>query len=228
MISINKIIIVYFCYLNKNSDFKNIIKDQLNELKDTGLTNIPDVHIYSVLSGKEEDFEIMKKEMIKIFPKINIETTTLNQWEYCGIDLVWRLAKEHKNLDTYILYFHSKGISYNIKQRCPVEIKLFQDVIVPWKKVLNIFKNMPEINKIGFTASENGWMWFNFWWARSKYLANCEKPILTNNKYYYEDWLHRNEKDIVVPRFKDCFSIGNNIDQIKCFSPEESIAMITK
>lgn len=64
--------------------------------------------------------------------------------------------------------------SNNSNGRSGPEKLLFYSIITPWKKLVNIFKNNININKIDSKASSEGFMWFNFWWARGSYLKNCE------------------------------------------------------
>ena len=71
------------------------------------------------------------------------------------------------------------------------EVALHRTVIAPWKRVTDIFATHPEIDKVGSTASPAGWIWWNYWWARASYLVQVEKPIKTERRHYYEDWLCR-------------------------------------
>ena len=50
---------------------------------------------------------------------------------------------------------------------------------------------MISINKLGILSGGNGWLWFNFWIAKSSYLSKIEKPRMTKRAFYYEDWIAR-------------------------------------
>ena len=41
----------------------------------------------------------------------------------------------------------------------------------------------------------NGWIWYNFWYARGSYIKYVERPIKTYRRHYYEDWLGRKVKN---------------------------------
>jgi hypothetical protein len=131
----------------------------------------------------------------------------VNLFEYPGIHLVWSLA--HKNPDKIYLYFHSKGMSRGQNNRGSYDKKIFQSVIVPWKKVLNIFDERKTIHKIGISVSAHGWIWFNFWWVRGSYLIECVEPIIAP-KQYYEDWLHMKLDGQAKSNINECFSLPEN------------------
>jgi len=98
------------------------------------------------------------------------------------------------------------------KSRIPIEIVLFRNVIDRWKEVINIFKNK-NINKVTFGCSKerNNWGWYNFYWVRGSYLKKCEKPIITDNRFYYEEYLgtqcNKNNID-------ECYSLSTNNTQL--------------
>jgi hypothetical protein len=68
---------------------------------------------------------------------------------------------------------------------------------------------------VGISCGGNGWIWYNFWWARSSHIACLEQPIITERRHYYEDWLGRflSPKDTdshsaYVDTTKECISIA--------------------
>ena len=44
---------------------------------------------------------------------------------------------------------------------------------------------------------------FNFFWVRGSYLKKCNKPIITNDRYYYETWLGSLENS----SYTDCYNL---------------------
>jgi hypothetical protein len=117
-------------------------------------------------------------------------------FEYYGIDRVWRLSQENPMNKT--LYFHSKGISHNVfsvlSTRNVLGTKLFDIVVRPWRKVLDIFEAKPTVDKIGALFNKRGLMWWNFFWIRGLYCNKLEKPIRTKRRHYYEDWIVRHPR----------------------------------
>jgi hypothetical protein len=53
--------------------------------------------------------------------------------------------------------------------------------------VLSIFKEKPSIDKMGYNYSPTGVMWSNFFWNRASFTRRLEEPVITPDRYYYED-----------------------------------------
>lgn len=212
----NKIKVIYFVFINLKSQWQNIVGGQLKQLIETKLLDIAQLFIHIVC--QDDEFDMVSSFVKNIIQTAIISTSNINQFEYRGIHLVWELATFHPE-DIY-LYFHSKGMSYN-GGRTHDEQQIFQEVICPWKKVINIFNSMNHINKIGLTASQEGWLWFNFWWARGTYLAECEEPIISANRYYYEDWLHRKLPNTIPSSYRECYSLADDSFEMK-YHPGEA------
>ena len=204
-----KIHIVYFAYLDTkgknwaNSHPQKLMIQQLNDLKAFGLveraTTINIVFTYP----KQNDTNIVAENRAdetvttikEILPSAQIHRSGGNRHEYPGIRLVWDIATgtpEADRTNTLILYFHAKGITHNPNsggERIPINQTLTDTVIKPWKDIIERFKRDPSVNKAGYAASGDGFLWYNFWWARASYIAGCEIPIITERRHYYEDWL---------------------------------------
>lgn len=206
------ITIVYYGYINPKVNWWNIIGEQLVQLKNTGILEVANLYIH--LSGDESHIDSAKNKIANLLPESIISSSNINQFEYRGIHLVWELAKI--NSDHIYLYFHSKGISHNVPKRTIHERQIFKGVIEPWKRVLDIFNENPHINKVGLSSSKEGFIWFNFWWARGTYLMQCEEPIITERRHYYEDWLHRKIKDTPLSTTEECFSLCDNQNAVFC------------
>ena len=219
-----KVKIVYFVYINFEAQWEIIVKGQLEQLKKTGLLEISQLYSSGARThfhGSELYIHIVCCDDDKLDMVINfikdivsdpiISTSNINQYEYCGIHLVWKLAKEHPE-DIY-LYFHSKGMVLSRTEngeRSHHEQQIFKAVICPWKKVLNIFNDNPNINKVGFAISYEGWCWCNFWWARGTYLSECEEPIIDTDRWYYEYWLCKKLPNTTPSSYRECYGLADN------------------
>lgn len=204
-----KIHIVYFGYLDakdknwKNSHPQKVMLTQLNDIKEFGLVEAAKTINIVFTNPKKSDFnnaaEKRADEIIasvkETLPSAIINRTPGNQHEYPGIHLVWNIANDTAEADrknTVILYFHAKDITHdNSGVRSGGNMNLTDTVIKPWKAIVERFKRDPAINKAGRAASDAGFIWYNFWWARASYIAACERPILTERRHYYEDWVGR-------------------------------------
>lgn len=202
------IYIVYFAYLDvgdKNwntSRAKDLVTLQLQELKDIGLADAAkEIHVVFA-SPKRSNFNNAsslrlnkaKKNIKAIIPKVTYHKVIGNTFEYGGIDRVWNIANdmpESERQNSLILYFHSKGMSNGPKNAVKTEenTNITNTVIKPWKDIVARFASDSKVNKAGYSASKEGYIWYNFWWARASYIVGCPRPILTDSRYYYEVWL---------------------------------------
>ena len=94
----NMISIVYHCYLVGN--WKEIVNEQLNRLKSSGLYDSADIIEVTVNLDKTDKSEF--EDVVLKYPKLNVEYFTENNAEYPGIKKVRELALNH---DTKIFYF---------------------------------------------------------------------------------------------------------------------------
>lgn len=64
-----------------------------------------------------------------------------------------------------------------------------------YARVVEVFRGHGYVNKVGLLASEAGFYWFNFWWARGSYLAAVPKPLRHTRagaeveRHYYMGWV---------------------------------------
>lgn len=207
--------IVYYAFL-ADDKWKIIVSQQLGELNDTGLLEISDLHL--VLCGDPGKLASAKQIVAEALPgkRYDLQYTVVNRFEYPGIKCLYELACQHP--ERKYLYFHSKGmVHHSQKGRLPEEVVLFDTVIKPWKKVLQIFEESPHVNKIGFGASYAGFLWSTFMWARGAYLAACQPPVVTSDRYYYESWVGHCGPCM---SFIDCYSLHSD-NAKQWYSPGE-------
>lgn len=189
--------IVYFinCYINKN--YAYLFRSQMRSLMQTGLLTGTAAEFHIVSSGTESDRAAIAGDIgriMKSIPGIRHAHTEENAFEYPGIQKVWELGQ--KDPDAIILYFHARGISHLTlgrfrRNRQPQEKRLFRRVISEWRQNLTWLMQVTSADKVGLTCGGNGWVWYNFWYARGGYIAQLEKPVRTERRHYYEDWLGR-------------------------------------
>lgn len=243
--------IVYFANLFVNRPHgHDLIKEQLTDLVITGLLD-QGATLHIVLSvprdynyiGLQSTLSRLFRKNHRVFPNIIHE----NCHEYPGIQMVYRLAQQNPLRSHYILYFHSKSMTRFKGKREHIERALHSTVIVPWRKVLEIFQNNPSIDKIGSSCSNHGWIWWNYWWVRASYIVHMENPIKTDRRHYYEEWLsrqlhnpsaqptdpHRPEERLTNPIYKlsnkNCWGLSNHANPIGSgCDPHGAIAALLK
>lgn len=214
--------IVYFTWINPQARWDQIIAGQLDQLKKTGLLEVSEFHAHIVATGAY--LHLVTSLVASIIPNAIISTSENNEYEYRGIHRVWKLAQDSVQPDDIYLYFHSKGMSYN-RGRDLLERLIFQEVIEAWKQCLEIFATRSDINKIGHAASEQGYVWWNFWWVRGSYLRECVEPIINSNRYYYEEWLHLKLPHYKPSTYRECYSLAGQSSERAYTSPNAVAAM---
>jgi len=176
--------IVYFINCMTNHNYMLWLINQIDLVKDFGGT----IYIISTISEElETQFRI---NVTNFFPNVNIECYYENEYEYRGILKVWELGQVYNKKNDIILYFHSKGITHHQIYES-VENDNHNIILKDINKIKEIFSIFPDIDKVGYSSGGIGWIWYNFWYARGIYINRLEKPIKTERRHYYEDWLAR-------------------------------------
>lgn len=206
------IAIVYYVYINPNKDWQKFILNQLGDIEKTKILNAADLYIEisnpSNVPGVESFFK-----KIDFTPK-DIKLHKENKFEYWGIKRIWDIAQENKNYK-YMVYIHTKGITYKDSKRDLLEEVLTYYTFNKWKFFVKTLEKDSNINKIGlFPACRKntegkiiraGWVWYNFWWAKADYIRTLKQPLINSDRYYYESWL--SNTTLNNENYNDNFSI---------------------
>jgi hypothetical protein len=187
-----KIKIVYFSYLLPNK-WESIVLEQLESLYNvTTLYENADIYM-SVIDTTMNQTELQKLQNILMNKYNKIKLVNIfseNVYEYPGIKTVYELSS--MNEDEYILYFHSKGMSSN--QHSTRHI-LFEYTIKNYKIILEEMEKNKDIDTSSIIPCINGFGYYNFFWARSSFVAKyCSKPESTeeyikHERFTWEMWL---------------------------------------
>jgi hypothetical protein len=219
--------LVYYVFINRNSNWRNLISGQLLQLKSYGL--LDEVDLYVHITDQTNFFDDVVDLIKSIHSYVIVSTSSSNFYEFPGIRKVYDLATEYP--DDILIYLHTKGMSYNVQERKKEEIAILKGTFENWRKCLEGFQD-PEIMKLGlFPAVEGlkvkrqlgargGWVWFNFWYARGNYILTCDPPEIKGDRYYFEDWLGGKQDDMTIAR-NDCFNIYDRTGQ-RYFTGQEA------
>ena len=187
----NESAIFFGAYINPKANWRKLIRAQLLDLRRFGALSVADLYVVVTnhfgVDGVPEFFESLPIS-IK-----HIEYCVENKFEYPAIAKLWSVITTSDQYK-YVGYLHTKGMSAARNKRIKNERVLTYCTFSKWPKVFQIFRDRPNINKVGvFPALEDGkpcgGLWFNFWWARTNYIRTLPEPIETENRYYYEHWL---------------------------------------
>jgi hypothetical protein len=180
---------IYFINTLINDNYFEWIENQIKMIYN--YCNI--IYIIAIVGKKNETK--FKQKVWKIYPNVIIECSYYNNYEYEGIYKMWELGQLLNNKNDILLYFHSKGLSrinnYSHSIWSLVAKYKYDIILYDYNKIKDIFNIFPEINKIGYSCDKYGFIWYNFYFVRSSYIFNLERPIKTKRRHYYEDYLCR-------------------------------------
>jgi len=207
-----RIKLIYYVYINRNADWKAIVGGQLTQLKSYGLFDESDLYIHLTdTAGKFDDVIELIKGICEL---AIISTSAENHFEYPAIRLIYDLAIQYP--EATFMYLHSKGMSYQVNSRSIEEVVLLGATFENWRYNLQ-FLEADHLNKMGLfpALSDNkfperrvphgGWIWFNFWYAKGRYLANCDEPEINENRHVFEHWLGLQKGPLVF--IDDCHNL---------------------
>ena len=184
-----KIKIVYFAWLCPNI-WEPIVREQLESLKALPLYDLAN-EIYMSVIANDNELEKLKLLLTQEYPKIQlINIFQENLYEYPGFKTLYEIADNSDN--TYILYFHSKGMLSNMHN---IRRILFENIISNYTTVLNAFENDKTIDVVCTIPGAKGFAYYNFFWVKSSYVYNyCSKPECTkeytkHDRLTWEYWL---------------------------------------
>lgn len=177
--------VVYHCAGMGN--WKEVVHEQFDSLKRSGLTSIFATHV-----GEGCDWFVEQALRQGIDMKLVCHTDNLNDREYHALLFVEQLAKDS---DTPVLYFHTKGVSRSDSHRWR---RLMQKhVVEDWQTNLTYLKDHDVVGVNWLPCSNDAWIakqWWmrphfcgNFWIAKSEWLRK-----LPPFGFFYQtlDWVY--------------------------------------
>lgn len=176
-------------------------------MRGSGVLAHPDTYLELVACCPPELDDAVRQIVREAVPQSYVAHVTWargNQFEYPGIRRVYDLACTWP--DRVFGYMHSKGMVFSSTGlgRTPSERKLTHALVSAWPKMLEVLGAHPDVQKVGLYPSDEGWIWFNFWWARGAYLVSCKAPTPhPQDRYFFESWLGREGSKTA----EDCFSL---------------------
>jgi hypothetical protein len=166
--------------------------------------------IYIIATIKQDEENEFKKQCVSIYPNVIIECNYENDYEFPGILKVWKLGQIHNKSNDIILYFHSKGMVFNndSSTRTDFERTTLRATLFYWRRAMELFKTVVNINKVGLWPSIEGYIWVNFFYIRGGYLEN--PPEISTDRFYYETYI---KNEFIKNRtsknrsYLDCYSL---------------------
>ena len=128
-------------------------------------------------------------------PNVVVHTYKGNAYEYPATHFLWQLACASP--DRVFLYFHNKGVKYNLKRRFPSriadEMLMFNEVVAPWRYYVWLFSDPATApDAAGFAVAEVNFFWHNFHWMQGSFISRLAEPYQAPSRWYYEKRWMRN------------------------------------
>jgi hypothetical protein len=179
----SKIKIVYFAWLCPGI-WEPIVTEQLDSLKVLPLYDLANEIYMSVIADNVE-LEKLKLLINQKYSKIQlINVFQENVYEYPGFKTLYEIADNSDN--TYLLYFHSKGMMSNMHH---IRRILFKNIISNYQEVLDVFDKDRTLDVVCSIPSARGFAYYNFFWVKSSYIFNYgSKPECTPEYIRYDRW----------------------------------------
>jgi hypothetical protein len=166
--------------------WRPIIEEQLSQLSQLPLYDFAETIQMTVIADRESDYHELQDLLKEKWPKVSIGYITgQNTYEYPGIAQLY-LATGTDPDDTLLLYFHSKGMTSNEHN---TRKNLFDITIANYQEYLDAFEQDPELDIAGYAPHVNGFIYFNFFWIRAKYIQKwCPFPKPNPDRFIWEIW----------------------------------------
>ena len=189
--NINKIVIFY--HICELGNWKEIVDEQLDLIKSSGLYNIIESINIGFLGEKKNILPYLNNKI-----KLVYHSDNKNEYEMPTVNKIMEFCEKEKN-EYYILYIHSKGVTKLTKNK-----KVKYNGQHYWRKYMNywnIYKHkicIEQLNKgfytVGINCFDNHYSG-NFWWANSIYIKNNLKYLKykDDNGMQSEFWLLGNK-----------------------------------
>jgi hypothetical protein len=212
-----KIIIIYYIYINPDKNWKSIVSGQFEDLKNVDLLNYSIVHC--VICTPCVDLFNECKNLISCEFYYHAKE---NNFEYPGIKKLHELACIYP--DRLFLYLHTKGMvfHYETNGRTSCEMAILRNTVKHWNQVYNIFKKDNTVDKAGLFPADTGFVWFNFFWIRGSFLKSRKPPIISSDRYYYEHYIQNEINEI------SCFNCFNLITFDKTTANQKQACLYLK
>jgi hypothetical protein len=164
--SYDEVVAFYNVYGSKHSQFKHIVREQIDTMKATGLMKMMDMVYYTTSGDAGSTFRINETKFshLKDWGPEGSEDQTLG--------LLYRYCKRHPQ--TKVLYLHDKGSFHTNRDNEKFRKTLNCFVLNP-----NCISALDKYDTCGFKLSPIPWMHYtgNFWWARCNYINKLIDPL---------------------------------------------------
>lgn len=200
--------VYYHIWLNK--EWRSIFNEQKEALVKSGLYNDIDQMAICAIGEKETFLELENLLLDKMILRLMLEESKVH--EFFILNYLYKDCKDWLKNNDYILYFHSKGVSYDKNYK---HFENLQD----WRRYMEYFliynyKKCIECLKNHDVCGVNWWddgkypphFSGNFWWTKTDYIKKLSKPVPGSwGRRNAEFWIGTGQ-----PKVKNLFTSGVN------------------
>jgi len=196
------ILVFHHSYLINN--WKNILLDQINLMKDSGLYDAS-TNIYSTYYGDNERVIDEFTDLIKqsdISNKFILRKDEKNIGEFACLQMIYETCA---GKSAYIGYFHTKG-AYSESISANIGIKAWRDylnyfTITKWKESIDKLKEGYDITSVNHDYNDihHDYIVGGFLWTTSEYVKSLPYP--TDNRFEAEIWIMKNKNKKIFEHF---------------------------
>ena len=209
-----RISLMFNVYINPhNPHWRELIRLMVQDLHEYQITELAVVHIAlqypsdHFTDARGEELGNEGEEWVRsLLPHAIIHRSAGNRYEYPGLRVLWDLGQPWGEWmepgrtgvwdpsQHFILSMHTKSMNRTEEGvvRTSVNAVYTRSVLVSWREVVvPRMLSDPAVMKVAMTPSGLGFVWMNFYWVRASYLRTVVRPILTDRRHYYEDWIGR-------------------------------------
>ena len=202
--------LIYFCNCNLSALYPKIVRHHLRDLHKCEMDKYDNFSVIFVICGTPKDAKRIKRIAKKLLPglfsaqgssprtrqdQFEIRLHENTNYEHQGIRALWSEALTSNDEDI-LFYAHSKSLSkINRTKEVSHDSKACSEIILRNSDIIiSLLNTFESVEKVGISQAigrkgEWGWMWHNFYAAKAKYLKNRPKPLLSDDRFYYESWL---------------------------------------
>lgn len=215
---------IYFHIYSINS-YKEVIQDLMNACQDSGLLDDVEAVRYTVAGPNNRHVH----EIMRTYPKTWCQYEVVEDRSYERLTLhqlhkdcqEWIARSDHD--DVYILYFHSKGVSYQLPSDSPIK-NWYRTMI----HGLSYYRHLcwqeldRGIHAVGSYKRESPAQHFagNFWWSKASYIVQLS-PTIRNRYLDPEMWIlshpHVQWSELVHDGhgYDKCISVATYVSRLK-------------
>ena len=198
--------IVFFLNTRVSEKYAQMYDEYLEDIKQSGIENDPESYLDIVMVGNEETLrKVVSQTQSKLECNLNFYHHEDSFYEHEGIKHFYQTCVKSDD-DDLVIYSHCRSLSHKPFIRDTPSKVCSKLILTNYQKNKKFMMENKHIDKLGVCQSNRGFMWYNFFMTRPKYVRSL-RPVtdLLECRHAYERWLGDNKLDNGYSiMFKEC------------------------